>query len=212
MSTKKKISVNVYIDGFNIYHAIEAIKKQDIKWVNYRKLSESFLRQSEYLNKVYFFTSITTWGIEKKERHETFIRALKAMNVDVIEARFKKNRRYCRTFDRRCKFWEEKENDVAIAVQMIADAHAGAARRLILITADTDQIPSIKYLRKTFPQTELSLAIPPGRRGEARKLTELFNKGRGSVEILEGRLRACLLPTKIKPAKGPEIRMPAEYA
>lgn len=211
MSISKKSPVNVYIDGFNLYHAIEKLEKPDIKWLNYRKLSETFIRGTEYLKDVYLFTSMTPWNKEKKDRHALFLQAQRAVDVDVVEARFKKSRRHCRSSDKWCKFWEEKESDVAIAVQMLADAFAGKTRRMILITADTDQIPTIKYLQAAFGEIELMLAVPPNRKNQARDLSALFNPTRGRVELDEGRLRSVLLPrTLVLPDKS-VIECPPEY-
>jgi hypothetical protein len=100
MSRKKRVPVTVYIDGFNMYHAIEQLNDNEIKWVDYAKLAESFLRQSEYLRKAYLFTSLTPWDGSKKERHEIFMAAQRAHDVEVVEARFKKNRRHCRSQNR----------------------------------------------------------------------------------------------------------------
>jgi uncharacterized LabA/DUF88 family protein len=210
MSSKKGVPVTVYIDGFNIYHAIVDLNNNELKWINYWKLSESFIRRSEYLQSVYLFTSLTPWDRGKKERHGTFMRAQEVAGVTVKEARFKKNRRHCRTQNRRCKFWEEKENDVAIAVQMLADAFDGKTKRIILVTADTDQIPAVKYLDQEFPEIELSLFIPPGRKNEARDLGVLFDTD--PVEITGGRLQGCLLPSSMTGKGGKAILRPAAYA
>ncbi|WP_425987982.1 NYN domain-containing protein [Afipia sp. DC4300-2b1] len=208
--SSKKVPVSVYIDGFNMYHALDKIGDSSIKWINYWKLSESFLRASEFLQAVHLFTSLTPWDSGKRARHQTFIAAQKAMGVQVKEAKFKKNRRHCRTENRRCKFWEEKENDVAITVTMLADAFAKRTKRIVLVTADTDQIPAVKYLIADFPNIELTLAIPPGRKNEARDLGELFNFS--PTEITPGRIKACLLPQTIFLDNGASISMPETYA
>ena len=49
MSTTLK-KVNVYIDGFNLYHAINALGDQRLKWINLRSLALSFVRPNERLN------------------------------------------------------------------------------------------------------------------------------------------------------------------
>lgn len=46
--------VNVYIDGFNLYHAIAAMEKPELKWIKLHLLGRSFLRRKEYLNRVIF--------------------------------------------------------------------------------------------------------------------------------------------------------------
>lgn len=207
--TAKKTPVTVYFDGFNLYHAIAATGDARLKWISYRALSESFLRGPEYLHEVNVFTSLTVWDGQKRKRHQTFLAAQRALKVKIFEARFKPNRRHCMKQNRRCKFWEEKENDVAISVKMLGDAHAGVTKRIILVTADTDQIPAIKYLKDTFPDIELSLFIPPARKDQARDLGALFSQ---PVELRAGRLLACLLPESLSASDGTIIIRPAEYA
>jgi hypothetical protein len=200
--------VSVYIDGFNFYHALDRLKKNHLKWLNYHLFSHSYLRKEERLRRVYLFSSLT-YDPEKRIRHATYMAALRAQGVEVIESTFKKAKKYCRRFDRYCKFWEEKQNDVSISVQMLADAHDGATHRMILMTADTDQIPTISYLAKRFPDTlELPLVIPPGRKGEARDLGALFSK---PVEAGEPRIAANLLPDTVITATGETIVRPKEY-
>jgi hypothetical protein len=54
--TRKR--VRVYIDAFNMYHAIVALGDHKLKWLNLWKLSESFLRVGESLVEVNFFPII----------------------------------------------------------------------------------------------------------------------------------------------------------
>jgi len=209
MSNSKTLkNVNVYCDGFNFYHAIDALKKNHLKWINYIKMAESFLRHDEHLHKTYLFTSLTTLSSEKRVRNQCFLDAQRAVGTELVMATFKTAKKYCRKEGKYCKFKEEKGNDINIALQMVADANDGAAHRMVLVTADTDQIPTVEYIRTRFPDIEISLFIPPGRRNEARDLGRLFVN---PVEISEGRIEACLLPHEIKAANGKTIIIPPEY-
>jgi len=40
----QKVKVTVYIDGFNLYHSINALKKNYLKWLHVRQLAATFLR------------------------------------------------------------------------------------------------------------------------------------------------------------------------
>jgi hypothetical protein len=145
---------------------------------------------------------------EKKRRNQLLLDASRAVGVEVIQARFKTSKKYCKTEDRYCKFKEEKGNDVAIAVRMLADSHDGATHRIIIVTADTDQIPAVLYIQERFPEIETSLYLPPGRKNEGRDLGKLF---KSPAEIMEGRIYACLLPEQVTAANGDVITMPIEY-
>jgi uncharacterized LabA/DUF88 family protein len=202
------LRVSVYIDGFNLYHAIEKIKKNHLKWLNVWAFAASFLRQGEVLAKVHFFTALTYGDAGKQERHQTLMDALEATGVKVTRSEFKKAKKYCRTQERYCKFWEEKQSDVAIAVSMIADASSGATDRIVLVTADTDQIPAVQYILNTYPNIEMSLAIPPGRKDEARDLGKCFADPR---EIEEPRIASNLLGPTVMVSVGRSITRPGPY-
>lgn len=201
--------MTVYIDGFNVYHAIDTLGKNYLKWVNYVKLSEGFLTKDEKLHKVYLFTSLTNMSPEKARRNQAFLDASRAVGAELVQAKFKAVKKYCKTEKKYCKFKEEKGNDVAIAVAMLEDAYAGATHRIILVTADTDQIPAIKHIKERFPLIDLSLFIPPGRKNHARDLGALFNHPQ---ELTAGRINGCLLPETVSAANGDIITMPPEYA
>src|SRR5215217_4061939 len=115
-SSKKKM--NVYVDGFNLYHAIEALDDHRLKWINLKELGRSFVKPGEELNRVIFFTAVLTWNKDKQQRHKIFIAAQKAIGVDVVESNFRKMSRHCRIMDRYCARHEEKQTDVAIAATM----------------------------------------------------------------------------------------------
>ena len=50
--------VRVYIDGFNLYHAIEKTERIELKWLNLWNLSRGLLRPGEDLDEVHFFTAV----------------------------------------------------------------------------------------------------------------------------------------------------------
>jgi len=159
--------VRVYIDGFNIYHAIDALKKPALKWLNHRRLAESFLRSGERLDEVHFFTAVLRWDAAKQKRHVNYLAALRAVDVRIHESRFTKVDRKCKAFGNTCAFHEEKQTDVGIAVKMVSDAMSGRVDRLILLTADSDQIPTAKFIR-SLSTTSLTLMYPPNRGSQSR--------------------------------------------
>jgi len=194
---KKK--VNVYVDGFNLYHAIDALNDQRLKWINLRTLAFSFVKPHEVLNHVRYFTAVLTWNKEKQGRHKIYIRAQKAFGVDVIESNFRKVTRHCYPQNRYCARHEEKQTDVAIAVSVLLDATRGDFDRAILVTADSDQIPLVKAIMNDFPNKRITLAAPPGRAGEARELGSLVHE---RVPITVGRIRSCIMPTVVHDDRG----------
>lgn len=138
MSSNSSKNVGVYIDGFNLYHAISSLNKTWLKWTNLRRLAESFLSLDENLEEVNLFTTLCSWDAEKRKRHLNFVKANKHFGVIVHEGKFTKITKKCKKHDRWCAFHEEKYTDVALAVSVLQDSYRARFKRMILLTADSD--------------------------------------------------------------------------
>jgi hypothetical protein len=92
---------------------------------------------------------------------------------------------------------------------MLDDAYQKVMEKIILITADSDQIPALVLIKKRFPDLETLLIAPPGRKARAYHVGELVDDRR---EIQEARLTRCLLPREVLNEHGAVIvTRPAEY-
>jgi uncharacterized LabA/DUF88 family protein len=168
------------------------------------------MKPGERLNRVAFFTAVLTWDKEKQDRHKNYIKALEACGVEVVKSNFRRTKKHCRVMNRYCTRFEEKQTDVAIATMVISDAVRNDCSRVILITADSDQIPLVEALKELCPHVLVTLAAPPERGGEARALGELVDERR---PITVERLRACFLPRTVTDDTGKTIAIrPALYA
>ena len=84
-----------YIDGFNLYHAIDELRTpthqclNHLKWLNLWALSESIARQNETIVAVNYFSAYATWLPDQYARHRVYIAALSHCGVSVFMARFK---------------------------------------------------------------------------------------------------------------------------
>jgi len=199
--------VRVYVDGFNVYHAIEKLGDNRLKWLNYHQLSNSLLRGGETLDAVNFFTAVWKFETRKQKRHQNYIAAQEAYGVRVHKGEFAKPKRWCERHERYCAFREEKQTDVGIAVQMLLDASDGKQQRMILITADSDQIPTAKALA-AMPHISLTLAFPPGRENEARELGDLIPD---RFELKPQRLLPHQLPRSVVVGGRTVATMPSVY-
>jgi len=196
--------VIVYIDGFNLYHAIDELKRPWLKWLDLRAVSEGLLRKDETLSAVKYFSAFATWLPAQFARHRDYVDVLVARGVIVHMAQFKEKPRKCRSCGARWIGHEEKETDVQIAVHMIADALKGEADRLIVISADTDLSPAIRMIAASAPVCEVFVAAPPGRFGRCRALAP-------RLELTPGRLARCLLPESVQLGRGRKVKRPQSY-
>ena len=197
--------VIVYIDGFNLYHAIDDLGQSHLKWLNLRALAESLLRTGEQVKLVRYFSAYATWKPGPYARHRDYVAALKAQGVETNMASFKKKPRKCHSCNAKWFGHEEKETDVNIAVQMVADALTGAAERLVLISADTDLAPPIRTIAQLAPQCEVFVATPPRRFRNCQAL-------KPALEITAGRIAKCLLPEQVQISATRTITRPLSYA
>jgi uncharacterized LabA/DUF88 family protein len=197
--------VIAYIDGFNLYHAIADLRKPHLKWLDLWKLAESICGNNETVVEVNYYTAYATWRPDASLRHREFVKALTHTGVNCVIGHFKEKRRQCVRCGATWTGHEEKETDVAIATNLIADAFLDRFDRALVISADTDLVPGIKAVRQHFPRKAVNVIAPPRRRAHARDLSPL-------LEITPGRIAKCLLPETAHGSSGRELyRRPHPY-
>lgn len=201
----EKYRVNVYIDGFNLYHAIDDLGDNTLKWVDLYQLSTAILNPYQVLNEVKYFFAYATWRPSAYKRHRDFVAANEVKGVIAIMGRFKAKELVCKATCRET-FWthEEKETDVNIGAHLIADTLQNKFDSALIITADTDLAAVISLARTLSNNQKRIFAVaPPGRMSRSRELEHLFM-------ITKGKIRASLLPEHIQTKSGLIIR-PVEY-
>src|SRR5690554_4941495 len=136
-------NVICYVDGFNFYHAVHDLGRPRLKWANLHAIAQSLVRpeRDERLVGVKYFSAFATWRPDAYARHRQYVAALEATGVDVTMAHFKKKPRSCRACSHQWTDHEEKETDVRIALQILADAFDGLYDRAIIVSADSDLVP-----------------------------------------------------------------------
>jgi len=229
MSNKSRVSF--YIDGFNIYHRIKDYKKaKDIcyNWLDYKSLCESFLKETEELGDVYFFTAISDeFGKGSAWRHKTYITALKTTGVKIVKGYFSKKKRKCRVEgcqykgDRRFKDREEKQTDVNISLQLMKDAVLNRYDKCFLISGDNDFAPVLTTIMELFSDKQAGLITPPFDNDNVKlnPVTNLKNacyhdkksNKRLIINLHFDDLKGHSLPKEIKVHGKLPIRMPREY-
>lgn len=197
--------VIAYVDGFNLYHAIDELKQPHLKWLNLQALASSICGSGETLMGVYYFTAYAGWLPGSVARHREYIAALEHVGVRCVIGHFKEKRRTCKKCGAIWTQHEEKETDVAIAVKVVADAFTDAYDRALIISADSDLGPAIKTVQAYFPAKTLNVIAPPGRFSHARDL-------KPKLEITKGRVAKCLLPaTATRPDGSVIFTRPTNY-
>lgn len=164
------------VDGFNLYHALDTNPDYHcFKWLNLTKLARCFVLGKDTLEGVEYFTTLATWDPAKVLRHKIFIKANEAQGVKVTYGEFKRKQRKCSECGKLVRSFEEKQTDVNIAIRLFELAVQDKYDKAIIISGDTDLIPAVKAVQKTFPAKKIGVVIPIGRASEDLKLQTDFH-------------------------------------
>jgi uncharacterized LabA/DUF88 family protein len=207
-----------YIDGFNLYHAIDALNERDparknnhLKWLDLWRLASIYVHpQHQILEAVYYFSAFAKWIPSSYRRHKAYVRALEAMGISVELSKFYEKDRRCGA---RCRQWykahEEKQSDVKIAIWMLNHAGLDMYDRAVLIGADSDIAPAVRVIRERFPEKKLMAVAPPGRKMSYELSQSLGNKAVKQLDVRQ--LQSCLLPASVEDLAGKTVTRPVEY-
>ncbi|TNE74669.1 NYN domain-containing protein [bacterium] len=198
-----KRRVIAFIDGFNLYHSIANLADNSLKWLDIVKLVNRSLSSNDELIKVCYFTALLD-DINKRNRHQNYIRALETLHVEVHYGRFRLSSK--RSIDKGwVKVLEEKETDVNIAIQMIRLAFQDQYDQAVLISADSDQVPTLKLITTELGK-EVRLLLPPNSKAdELKTVSTVFER------LTRDKIESCKLPIEIELSSGKKIKKPLEW-
>ena len=163
--------ISFFVDGFNVYHAINNPRLYKYKWLNYRKLCECFLKPQDTIGEIYFFTAFVPWSTPKILRHQTLIRALRNVGITPVLGAFRRINRTCQICKNDYITYEEKQTDVNIAIHVFRTAMENRYDEAIIISGDSDLIPSIHAVKESFTDKKIGVVIPIG--GRAKELIQI---------------------------------------
>lgn len=195
------------IDGFNLYHAIDRVGDESLKWCNYWQLAQRFVKPGDTLDSVWYFTALTHWKPEGMSRHMKLIDAQKANSVDVVLGEFKSVKRYCKRCQSLYSAHEEKRTDVNVASRLVHFAHAGAFDTVLIMSSDSDYTSSIELVRSVFPEKAVGVVFPVGQ----KKSDELAGAATFFRYMKIKDLKRSLLPEKITLPDGSILSRPPRY-
>lgn len=193
------------VDGFNLYHSLaENPAYHHLKWLNIDKLLRTYFPVG--LEKVLYFTSLTPWDTDKVVRHKILIRALESTGVELMYGKFKDRDRKCPKCKQYYKSREEKQTDVGIALTLFRMAYEKKFDEAVLLTGDSDQLPSLREVHRSFPGLRLGVLLPLG-----REAAELKTEADFYIRIKTRILEKCLFDNQIKLADGTILVRPPEW-
>jgi len=163
-----------YIDGFNVYYALQEPAYRKYKWLNYRKLAENVASSKDIIAGIFYFTAIVRWKQDNARRHKNYITALRWAGVETIEGRFQDKTVCCHRCGQWYKTHEEKRTDVNIALRILCDAIDNKYDKALIISADSDLIPAIQTVHRYAPDKKIGVMFPIGRNSNDLRLEADF--------------------------------------
>ena len=186
----------VFIDGFNLYHAIDSLGKTYLKWSNYWRMAEMLIDSSEELALVVTATAYFP-DTHKRSRHERHVKALESVGVKVLLGHYVEVPSSCRTCGASWNKPTEKQGDINIALALIDAAYQDQFDRGYLITADSDHAATAHLFTKRFPEKSLVSVAPPGRHHARAILSHIKPAPRRiSLDILESSVFGLTVPNQ----------------
>lgn len=115
--------------------------------------------------------------------------------------------RSCHSCGNTWKHPTEKEGDINVAIHLIRDGFHNIYDHAYLVTADSDQLATVRMFKEEFPDKKITIVAPPNRpRSEA--LHE--ESGKNTISLNKNHIEKSIMDRII--IKGDQsVRRPDEY-
>ena len=204
---QEKQRVIVYVDGFNFYYGLKRTQWKKYYWLDVVKLFESFMRPNQELVAVKYFSARST-DTDKSKRQDSFFQANKEnFKFKLILGKYLKKEIECFKCHNIIHTYEEKESDVRIATQIVADAFQKNCDIAIVVSADSDMIPAIELAQEAL--IKVFIYFPPHQFS-----SNLSTMGNGSPLLMqryETRFKQAVFPDTMTLSNGYNLSIPAEW-
>lgn len=216
MSDHTPEKVYVYIDWFNLYHAISKLPwyKKYLR-LDLRSLSQQFLEPWQILKKVSYFTAYSRRSPDKAKRHKEYVWALNKSWVTTILGNFQKTtktfysgktpltnilfQKFIESLTTNFKSlliplrlsfqtFEEKKTDVNLAISILEDGIMDRYDTAIIISWDSDLMPPIDRVKKLKGKKFILVMPPNGKWSRIKQICDINHM------IEESHLTAAQLP------------------
>lgn len=200
--------VRAYIDGFNFYYGLRSLGWKKYYWLDLPAYMDSFMYDGMQLDSVTYFTAKPFDKPKRNRQHALF-------KANQLDDRFKvKYGSYAREphpekpNDPKSGWLEEKKTDVNLSIAMIDDVHFDRCDVTFLVTADTDQAPTLQHIQSLKPDHQVFVLFPSNRfNNELKQLARACYR----VEDYEKRLADNLLPVEVELRNGNKLSCPVDW-
>ena len=168
-----------YIDGFNLYMGLmderytifgdnSEYPLRKYLWLKLDDFLSSYLPSDFELSQIKYFTAPVKGDESKYARQELYLNALST--IDNLTIYLGKHIQGGRKFS-------EKQTDVKMALHMYRDALDGNCQSMILLSGDSDQVPTIQWIKSLNTDIDIHIVFPPFRVShDLRELADYHHK------------------------------------
>lgn len=188
----------LYVDGFNLHHAILDLNRPELLWLDLMALGRSILPPSERLAGVVWVSAHRPQKRDRMISLAAYEAALGSRGVRCLMGHFVVHSDHCHACGHQWMDATEKQSDVNLALSVAADAAANRFDTAYILTTDGDHAATTRFLKEGYPNKRVVSVAPPGR-GHNRQLLEWVD-ARTEVEI--PMLEAAALPDRLRTRQG----------
>ena len=216
----------LYVDGFNLYYGVfgkaRAWASASYKWLDVAAVAAHVWPALAPIGRTRYFTAAVKANqrdFQTVVRQRAYLRALRAVGVDVHLGTFKLRRKNVRldglpapsassvqnvvlSAEAQIGKYDEKGSDVNLATYLIRDAAKNEYSAAIVISNDSDLVEPIRVARSDFGVAVY--VINP----QKRAVAELSQAANGSRDVTLATLAACQLPPRLTDAAGTVVKPP----
>ena len=206
---KKKIIV--YVDGYNFYYGLRngGARWKRTYWLDIIKLFERMMFPDQELVEVNYYSARPVDDLQAYNNQDELFSA------NVINPKFKlhlghykKKKFKCQNCGFKNKTYEEKESDVRVATGMLVDVFTKRCDVTVVVSADSDMIPSVEIIKEFAPNHPVINFIPPNQKSFA-----LAGKCDAVLWMEQYRARfvQSMLPDEVTLANGHVLHRPQNW-
>ena len=209
--TMEKKRVIVYVDGYNFYYGMRngGAKWKRVYWLDIVKFFERMMLKDQELVEVNYYSSRPLDDQMAADNQDRFFKAnLLNTKFKLTLGRYKKKKFKCQNCGFKNKTYEEKESDVRVATGMLVDMLSDRCDITVIVSADSDMIPSVEIIKSTDPSHPVHAFIPPNQKSFA-----LVNKCDTTVWLGHYRARfiRSMLPDEVTLPNGHVLHRPDNW-
>lgn len=199
----------VYVDGFNFYYGL----KSDARWKRYYWLDivglfERFMRPDQELVAVKYFSARPEDQAKNANQYAFFQANKENPRFHLVLGKYLRKSITCFNCGNVIRTYEEKETDVRIATQIVADAYEKNCDAAVIVSADSDMIPAVELAKQAGQR--IFIYFPPNH--YSSNLAAMANGKPVMLVKYESRFRQSLLPDTVHLASvGFDLQIPAKW-